>query len=196
MKKRRERRVEEVGWPVFAVLSVLAIVLFAGPALAAGPEEAAAGGNPAEPGNAEPAVDVAADDGGEHCVASNTVMCLQDGRYEVTVSVRVSAEAEPQPARVVKGGSRPIGTNESGLFYFFDPTNWEMLLKVLNGCGVNRHHWVFAAAATDVGYEIAVRDTTLPDDGSVVNRKVYSKAPGAPAPALTAVDAFPDACAA
>lgn len=194
MKERRGYRVEEVGRLVFAVLSVLAIVLFAGPALAAGPEEAAAGDDGA--GESEPAVDVAADDGGAHCVASNTVMCLQDGRYEVTVSVRVSAEAEPRPAKVVKGGSRPIGTKESGLFYFFDPTNWEMLLKVLDGCGVNQHHWVFAAAATDVGYEIAVRDTTLPDDGSVVNRKVYNKDPGAPAPALTAVDAFPDACAA
>lgn len=142
----------------------------------------------------EEALEVAADDGAEHCVASDTVMCLRDGRYEVTVEFLVAADGMPEAAKVVKGGSRPIGTRDSGLFYFFGPKNWELLLKVLDGCGVNQHHWVFAAAATDVGYTIKVRDTTLAGEEGVTNMKVYPKAPGAPAPALTDVGAFPDAC--
>ncbi|HNZ96420.1 MAG TPA: hypothetical protein PKM64_04410, partial [Thermoanaerobaculia bacterium] len=42
--------------------------------------------------------------------------------------------------------------------WFFDAANLEMLVKVLDGCGINGHYWVFAAAATDVEYELTVRD--------------------------------------
>jgi hypothetical protein len=34
-----------------------------------------------------------------------------------------------------------------------------VLVKVLDGCGVNDHYWVFLAATTDVGYELTVTDT-------------------------------------
>lgn len=117
------------------------------------------------------------------CVESATTLCLQEGRYEVKVDF--TANGETMPARV----ARPR-TEDSGLFYFFEPNNWEMLLKVLDGCGVNQHHWVFAASATDVGLNLVVRDTT--NDAS----KTYTKAPGEPAPAITDVGAFPDACGA
>lgn len=122
-----------------------------------------------------------ATDGGAPCVASETVMCLQEGRYAVTVDF--TANGETKPAKV----ARPR-TDDSGLFYFFQPNNWEMLLKVLDGCGVNQHHWVFAASATDVGLHLVVRDTT--SDAS----KTYTKEPGEAAPAITDVGAFPDAC--
>ena len=144
------------------------------------------------------------------CVASDTVLCLHEGRYEVTVEF--TANDETMPARV----ARPR-TDDSGLFYFFDPTNWEMLLKVLDGCDVNQHHWVFAATASDVGIELVVRDTTLPDQnadgGMIVNSRTYTfeqiaRRPQGPDesdedyakylaeghPALTEVGAFPDAC--
>ena len=139
------------------------------------------------------------------CIESDTVLCLQEGRYEVTVDF--TANGETMPAKV----ARPR-TEDSGLFYFFEPNNWEMLLKVLDGCGVNQHHWVFAATASDVGIRLVVRDTTLPDD--LVNLKEYefppiARRPQGPDesdddyeqdvlakghPALTEVGAFPDAC--
>lgn len=146
----------------------------------------------------------AASEGGA-CVESETVLCLQEGRYEVTVDF--TANGETMPAKV----ARPR-TEDSGLFYFFEPNNWEMLLKVLDGCGVNQHHWVFAATASDVGIRLVVRDTTLSDDR--VNLKEYEFPPIARRPqrpdesdedyarnvlakghpALTEVGAFPDAC--
>ena len=153
-------------------------------------------------------VAVASEDG---CVESATTLCLQEGRYEVTVEF--TANGETMPARV----ARPR-TEDSGLFYFFEPNNWEMLLKVLDGCGVNQHHWVFAATASDVGIRLVVRDTTLPDqsaDGTmIVNSRTYdfppiTRRPQGPDesdedyaqnvlakghPALTEVGAFPDAC--
>lgn len=149
----------------------------------------------------------------EGCMESATTLCLQEGRYEVTVEF--TANGETMPAKV----ARPR-TEDSGLFYFFEPNNWEMLLKVLDGCGVNQHHWVFAATASDVGIRLVVRDTTLPDQnadgGMIVNSRTYEFPPIARRPqrpdesdedygqnvlakghpALTEVGAFPDACTA
>jgi len=139
------------------------------------------------------------------CVESDTVLCLHEGRYEVTVEV--TANSETTPAKV----ARPR-TDDSGLFYFFDRNNWEMLLKVLDGCKENQHHWVFAATASDLPIRLVVRDTTLADN--LVNLKEYSfkaieRRPQRPDesdedyqknvlakghPALTEVGAFPDAC--
>lgn len=136
-----------------------------------------------------PWVEASAASGDSHCEASATVMCLQEDRYAVTLEWETT-DGRMGPAKVAKPR-----TESSGLFYFFDPGNWEVLLKVLDGCVVNKHHWVFAAAATDVGFKLIVTDTTLPaDDDGVVGMRTYTKEPGSPAPALTATDAFPDAC--
>ena len=105
------------------------------------------------------------------CVKADTVLCLHGGGEEVKVDF--TANGETLHARV----ARPR-TDDSGLFYFFEPNNWEMLLKVLDGCGVNQHHWVFAATASDVGIELVVRGTTLPDQdadgGMVINSRTYT----------------------
>lgn len=171
-----------------------------------------AGGNGVPEGPAaSDSVPAASEDGG--CVESETVMCLQDGRYSVTIEWE-KPDGEKGSAKV----ARPR-TKDSGLFYFFDYNNWEVLLKVLDGCAVNEHHWVYAASASDIGMTLVVRDTTLPDqdaDGRMlVNSKTFSFEPHSRRaqmpdesdedyqanvlakghPALTASNAFPDACA-
>ena len=80
------------------------------------------------------------------------------------------------------------GTDDSGMFWFFDSTNWETLIKVLDACALNEHVWVYGASTTDVGYRIVVTDTVT---GQV---REYRSALGAPAPALTDSAAFPDSC--
>ncbi len=57
-------------------------------------------------------------------------------------------------------------TNLSNAFYFFAPDNLEVLLKVLNGCGINNRFWVFFSATTNVEFTIAVTDT----EGGIVRR--------------------------
>ncbi len=46
----------------------------------------------------------------------------------------------------------------SGSMYFFGSDNSELFIKVLNGCGLNGHRWVFISGLTDVGVDLVVRD--------------------------------------
>ena len=116
------------------------------------------------------------------CVADEATRCLGDSRFSVTVDWWTADGASGA------GKVTHEGTNETGLFHFFKPDNWELLVKVLDGCSNNGHHWVFAAAGTDLGMGVTVRDT-------VTQRvKSYVKPPGAPAEAITDVEAFSDAC--
>ena len=109
-------------------------------------------------------------------------LCLQDSRFAVT--------AEWWTADGGAGAGRVVheGTNDSGLFHFFAPGNWEVLIKVLDGCALNGHVWVFGASTTNLGYRIAVTDTVT---GAV---REYRNDPGLPAPAITDVTAFAGSC--
>ncbi len=74
------------------------------------------------------------------------------------------------------------------MFRFFDANNWEVLIKVLDGCAANGYAWVFGASTTDLGYVIRVTDTAT---GAV---KEYRNEPGTAAAAITDVKAFPQGC--
>ncbi len=49
-----------------------------------------------------------------------------------------------------------LGGPSSTLLYFFDRENVEVLVKVLDGCAINGHRWVFAAPATDLAFHLAI----------------------------------------
>ena len=116
------------------------------------------------------------------CEPDGETICLRDSRYQVRATWR-SAEGEVQPARVAHAG-----TNDSGLLWFHDAENWEVLVKVLDGCSINGADWVFAASATDLGFDLEITDTVT---GEV---RRYAMSAGSPAPALTDADAFPERC--
>ncbi len=127
-------------------------------------------------------VSVAAPAEEDGCTDTATAMCLQKGRYEVTV--------EWSNLDGMRGKGRTAGprTDDSGLFHFFSPANWEILVKVLDGCSFNDRHWVFAASATDVGFDLRVRDT------ATGRTRLYTKEPDRPARALVDISAFPEGC--
>jgi PKD repeat protein len=50
-------------------------------------------------------------------------------------------------------------TDNTGYFWFFTSTNVEMVIKVLNGCGLNNRFWVFAGGLTNVKVDISVTDS-------------------------------------
>ena len=82
----------------------------------------------------------------------------------------------------------PEQASDSGLFRFFDGSNWEILIKVLDGCRINDHFWVYGASTTDLGYSIRVTDTAT---GEV---KEYRNEAGRPAPAIGDDKAFAQSC--
>jgi len=76
------------------------------------------------------------------------------------------------------------GFKDGGLFWFFNPENPEMLVKVLNGCATNNRFWVFSAATTNVSYTLTVTDSKT---GTV---KTYFNPDSTPAPAIQDTEAF------
>jgi len=108
------------------------------------------------------------------CVPGPAVLCLGDGRFRVEVAWK-DFQGGAGPGSVVPG----TASDDSGLFWFFAPGNWELLVKVLDGCAVNGHHWVFAAATTTVEYTLTVTDTRT---GEVWTRR---NPPGRASPSVT-----------
>ena len=115
----------------------------------------------------------------DQCFPADEAMCLNDHRFRVEVAWRDFA-GNTGAGQLVDGGSA-----DSGLFWFFNPDNWEMLVKVLDGCGVNDRYWVFAAATTNVEYTLRVTDAQT---GAV---KEYFNPLGNAADAITDAAAFP-----
>lgn len=88
------------------------------------------------------------------CTPGPTVMCLNDERFKVELDWR-RVNNQRGPGEVVQQGS-----DDSGLFYFFDPDNWEMLIKVIDACNsAFNSFWVFYAATTNVEFTVTVTDT-------------------------------------
>jgi len=50
-------------------------------------------------------------------------------------------------------------TGDTGYFWFFAPENVEVVLKVLDGRGLNGKFWVFYGALSSVEYTLTVTDT-------------------------------------
>ena len=122
------------------------------------------------------------DDGDGPCVPDSGTLCLRDSRYAVSVEWS-TADGRSGSATAAKEM-----TNDAGLFWFFDPGNWEVLIKVLDGCARNAHVWVYGASTTNLGYTIKVTDTAT----GVANE--YRNEPGSAASAITDATAFSHGC--
>ncbi len=82
------------------------------------------------------------------CVPTTTPLVL--GGYEVSMCYET-------PGHVVgQARSGVWETDVSGLLWFFNRDNVEVLVKVLNGCAVNGHHWVYVSPVTDLAFNLSV----------------------------------------
>lgn len=79
-------------------------------------------------------------------------LCLNGGRFSVRAFWR------DFQGHTGTGKIRSL-TGDTGLFWFFQPSNLELAVKVLNGSGVNGHFWVFYGALSTVEYRLEVVDT-------------------------------------
>ena len=83
-------------------------------------------------------------------VDGRPVLLLGD-RFEVTVEYRDFEGSD--------GVGRPVVlTEDTGAFWFFDPGNVEIVVKVVDATEVNGRHWVFAGALSNVEFTLTVSD--------------------------------------
>ena len=87
------------------------------------------------------------------CVPTATALCLAAGRFAVEV-----VWTDPRIGLSAQARALPV-TADTGVFWFVDATNLELMIKVLDGRGVNGHFWVFYGALSDLEYTITVTDT-------------------------------------
>jgi Concanavalin A-like lectin/glucanases superfamily len=113
------------------------------------------------------------------CAPSATGLCLFD-RFLVDARFRTGVPGTAEGIAKVAG----CPNDGSGLFWFFSADNWEVMVKAVNGCGLNDRWWLFSAATTNVYYRLEVWDVT---EGE---QKIYFNYPGPPAPAVTDTSAF------
>jgi len=85
------------------------------------------------------------------CVATATTLCVLQNRFRITATL--TPGTQNLPGQAGKNGS------ESGFFSFFGSSNVELIVKVLDGRGLNTFYWVLVTPSTDVGYTVTVIDT-------------------------------------
>jgi hypothetical protein len=64
-------------------------------------------------------------------------------------------------------------TDNSAAFWFFSPDAWELQVKVIDACTINKRFWVMASGTTHVDYQINVEDITA--QSSVQRRSYHNK---------------------
>ena len=89
------------------------------------------------------------------CREGADYLCLRDERFEV----RAHWSRPDVLEEFGLGTAVPVDiSDESGLFWFFESENIELVVKVLDGREINGAYWVFFGALSDVEYWITVRD--------------------------------------
>ncbi len=111
------------------------------------------------------------------CAPDATFLPLRNGRFLACVRWETTAGQ--------RGSGVPANwSDESGGFWFFDDANLELFVKLLDGCGINGHYWLYVSGLTDVGVDLALLDTWT---GAV---RSYARPRGVPFVAIQDVDAF------
>ena len=91
--------------------------------------------------------------GGEGTDCEPQPVLSLSGGYTVNMCVEYLKEGE---AVVVGAKDYELDSEQSAILYFFDRNNAEVLIKVLDGCAINKHRWVFAAPVTSLAFNLTV----------------------------------------
>ena len=87
------------------------------------------------------------------CQPDGETLCLNDGRFQAQVNWTDAGGTEAE-------GQVFNQDTDSGEFWFFSPSNTELLVKVLDGCRTPfNSFWVFHGSLTNVEFTLTVRDT-------------------------------------
>ena len=86
------------------------------------------------------------------CVANSTTLCLNQDRFRLISTWKNFFEQTGVGIAVPQ-------TDDTGAFYWFDPQNIELAIKVLDGRIHNGHFWVYYGALSNVQFTLAIKDT-------------------------------------
>jgi glucose/arabinose dehydrogenase len=113
------------------------------------------------------------------CVPAPRTLCFGGGRFR--------AAARWADARGGSGIASAVTLSaDSGYFWFSTPSNVELLIKLLDGCGSGLPAtWVFAAGLTNLEIDLRVTDTLTGAE------RRYQHAGGSPLPPIQDTGAFP-----
>lgn len=126
------------------------------------------------------ATDVAPNQGSVASSDGTSAVLLRNDRFRVDVTWEI-------PDGAVGLGRVVEQSEDSAVFYFFTPANWELMVKVLDGCDFNGRIWVFVSGSTNVAYDVTVTDTVTDES------RIYSNPLGQLAVTVADTSAF-DAC--
>ncbi|HSN87659.1 MAG TPA: hypothetical protein VL025_12925, partial [Thermoanaerobaculia bacterium] len=104
--------------------------------------------------------------------AATPDLYLQDQKFQVRVEWSTS-----DGALHGNGYAVPL-SNESGLFWFFQASNPEILVKILDGRPVNGHWWVFISSNTSLEFKVYVGQIDR-SNPPFLEEKVYVSPAGA-----------------
>lgn len=98
--------------------------------------------------------DIGAFEWSASCVPSARELCLSAGRFRIRVDW-----TNPYDGGSTGSGTTVPLTADTGMFWFFDARNIELVVKVLDGRAANGRFWVFYGALSDVEYTLTLTDT-------------------------------------
>lgn len=88
------------------------------------------------------------------CPVGPQTLCLGTARFAVSVTWK-----NPYDGVSAGTGMAVSMTPDTGYFWFFDPRNVEVIVKVLDGRAVNGKFWVLYGSLTDVEFHMTVTDS-------------------------------------
>jgi hypothetical protein len=92
------------------------------------------------------------------CTRTGGGACLVGGRFQVTAAYD-NAVTGAGAAQVLSFNSTRAESNESVFYYFTDPSNFELGVKVLDACSFSSSFWVFIGGLTAQEWSVTVLDT-------------------------------------
>jgi hypothetical protein len=87
------------------------------------------------------------------CVPGYQNLCLANGRFKISATFETANGSGSGSAAAISL------TGDTGAFWFFKPSNYELMVKVINGCSFNSRYWVFVGGLTNVKVTLTVTDT-------------------------------------
>jgi len=95
--------------------------------------------------------------GGGSCTPDADTSCLLGERFRV--EVQWTTIDDTGAAQVMSFGGERAESDQSVFFYFFNPENFEMGVKMVDACSFNDSFWVFISGLTNQAYVVTINDT-------------------------------------